>query len=76
VLAELLRRGAIGVISTHDQELCQLPEELMRPVELVHLRENVTDGQMTFDYHLHPGPVTSGNALRLMQSVGLAVPLA
>lgn len=75
VLAELLRLGAIGVVSTHDQELCQLPDALMRQVKLVHLRENVTEGVMTFDYHLYPGPVTSGNALRLMQSVGLGVPL-
>ncbi len=75
VLAELLRRGALGAISTHDQELCQLPGELMQRVDLVHLRENVSDGQMTFDYHLYPGPVRSGNALRLMQSVGLDVPL-
>jgi hypothetical protein len=30
---------------------------------------------MTFDYKLRPGPVTAGNALRLMRLLGLNVPL-
>lgn len=76
VLAELIRKGSLGAISTHDQELCNLPPELMQQVELVHLRETVEDGKMTFDYRVYPGPVTSGNALRLMRIVGLDVPLA
>lgn len=75
LLAELLRRGALGAISTHDQELCRLPDELMEKVSLVHLRESVENGQMTFDYRVYPGPVVSGNALRLMRQVGLEVPL-
>jgi DNA mismatch repair ATPase MutS len=75
VLRELLEKGALGAISTHDQELCRLSPELMDRVELVHLRENVADGRMTFDYRVYPGPVTSGNALRLMRIVGLDVPL-
>ncbi len=75
VLAELLSRGATGAISTHDMELCRLPDELMKLVQLVHFRESVQDGKMTFDYKLREGPVTAGNALRLMQLAGLAVPL-
>ncbi|HMR74565.1 MAG TPA: DNA mismatch repair protein MutS [Polyangiaceae bacterium] len=75
VLAELLERGATGAISTHDMELCRLPEELMQKVQLVHFRENVKDGKMTFDFKLREGPVTAGNALRLMQLAGLDVPL-
>lgn len=75
VLAELLQLGALGAISTHDEELCRLPANLMSTVRLVHLRESVHDGAMSFDYKVYPGPVTSGNALRLMRSVGLEVPL-
>lgn len=75
VLAEMIRNGALGALSTHDQELCNLPPELMQNVELVHLRESVQDGKMTFDFRVYPGPVTSGNALRLMRIVGLDVPL-
>ena len=37
--------------------------------------ETAEDGKMTFDYKLRPGPVSAGNALRLMQMVGLPVPL-
>jgi len=75
VMGELIERGAIGAVSTHDQGLAQLPEPLMERVGLVHFRESVQDGKMTFDFKLRPGPVTSGNALRLMRLVGLDVPL-
>jgi hypothetical protein len=75
VLAELLKLGALGALSTHDEELCRLPPELMQQVALVHLRESVENGRMTFDYLVYPGPVTAGNALRLMRQVGLDVPL-
>lgn len=75
LLAELLRKGALGAISTHDQELCVLPEGLMQKVVLVHLRESVQDGRMTFDYKVYPGPVLAGNALRLMRDIGLDIPL-
>lgn len=75
VLAELLRKSAFGIITTHDMELCRLPETLMSSVRQHHFRESVNKGEMTFDYTLREGPVTSGNALRLMQRVGLQVPL-
>lgn len=75
VLAELIKHGAIGAISTHDTELCRLTPELMEKVRLVHFRETVEDGKMTFDYRLREGPVRSGNALRVMRIVGLDVPL-
>lgn len=75
VLGELIARGAIGAVSTHDMELCRLPDDLMSHVEQVHFQESVKDDAMTFDYKLRPGPVSAGNALRLMKIVGLDVPL-
>ena len=75
LLGELIARGAVGAVSTHDMELCRLPEDLMKHVEQVHFQENVAGGEMNFDYKLRPGPVTAGNALRLMKIVGLDVPL-
>jgi DNA mismatch repair ATPase MutS len=75
ILAELLRRDAIGAVSTHDVGLCRLPPELMEKVAQHHFRESVEDGRMTFDYRLRSGPVSGGNALRLMRLVGLDVPL-
>jgi DNA mismatch repair ATPase MutS len=87
VLAELLERGALGIVTTHDMELCRLTPPLMERVHQFHFREDLEQGpstggtqeglsQMTFDYTLRPGPVASGNALRLMRSAGLPVPLA
>lgn len=75
VLAQLLERGALGAISTHDMELCRLPEPLMQHVQQVHFRESVENDKMTFDYRLRPGPVSAGNALQLMRIIGLDVPL-
>jgi energy-coupling factor transporter ATP-binding protein EcfA2 len=76
LLAELLKHGAVGAVSTHDEELCRLTPELMSRVRLVHFRETVTDGKMTFDYRLREGPVQAGNALRVMQLAGLDVPIS
>jgi hypothetical protein len=76
LLSQLLARGAIGVVSTHDLGLCQLTGELAQRVHQAHFRENVENDKMTFDYKLRPGPVASGNALRLMRVIGLDVPLA
>ena len=75
LLSELLRLQSLGVISTHDMGLCEVEPALETRVSLLHLRESVADGRMTFDYLLRPGPVTAGNALRLMREVGLDVPL-
>jgi len=75
ILAELLRAGALGAVSTHDSGLCTLGGELGQRLTLVHFRESVAQTEMTFDYRLYPGPVTEGNALRLMQRVGIPVPL-
>jgi hypothetical protein len=75
VIGELIQRGALGAVSTHDMGLAQLPPDLMRRVTLIHFRESLKNGEMSFDYKAHPGPVQAGNALRLMRRVGLDVPL-
>jgi hypothetical protein len=75
VLAQLIEAGATGAVSTHDMALCALPPTLMHKVRTVHLRESVDGERMTFDYKLRPGPVSGGNALLLMRSLGLDVPL-
>ena len=75
VIGELIRRGALGAVSTHDMGLAELEPALMKRVTLIHFRETVRDNEMSFDYKAHPGPVQAGNALRLMRRIGLAVPL-
>lgn len=75
VLSQLILKGATGAVSTHDLALCELPPEWMSKVRTVHLRETVEGGKMSFDYLLREGPVQGGNALLLMRSLGLNVPL-
>jgi DNA mismatch repair ATPase MutS len=75
ILAQLIEAGATGAVSTHDLGLCALPPNLMNRVHTVHLRESVEGEQMTFDYKLRSGPVSGGNALLLMRSLGLEVPV-
>ncbi|HEU4581992.1 MAG TPA: DNA mismatch repair protein MutS [Polyangiaceae bacterium] len=75
VLSTLIEAGATGAVSTHDMALCTLTPELMEHVRTVHLRESVSGERMTFDFKVRPGPVRGGNALRLMRSLGLSVPL-
>ena len=73
VVRELLERGALGAVSTHDLGITALERELGGRVENVHFEEQVAGDKMTFDYVLKPGIVQSSNALRLMRAVGIAV---
>ena len=73
VLLHLLRRRAIGAVSTHDLQLAEM-EELKPAIVAVHFRETLhpgSDPPMTFDYKLRPGVATTTNALKLMEMVGL-----
>jgi hypothetical protein len=74
VLLHLLRRGAIGAVSTHDLQLAEI-EELKAACVPVHFRETLHPGEdppMTFDYKMRPGVATTVNALKLMELVGLS----
>ncbi|MCC6552885.1 MAG: DNA mismatch repair protein MutS [Polyangiaceae bacterium] len=73
VVKHLIEKGAIGAVSSHDLGLADLEEETRGKVRNVHFEELVEGDAMTFDYKLKRGPVTSGNALRLMKMVGLPV---
>jgi hypothetical protein len=73
VVRELLDRGALGAVSTHDLGITALERELGGRVENVHFEEQVEGEKMTFDYVLKPGIVQSSNALRLMRAVGIGV---
>jgi DNA mismatch repair ATPase MutS len=74
LLRRLLECGALGAVTTHDLELCRLEGPLMESVTQCHFQENVEDGRMTFDYKLRQGPVSGGNALRIMRMLGMGVP--
>ncbi|MBX3210066.1 MAG: DNA mismatch repair protein MutS [Labilithrix sp.] len=73
ILMELLARGAMGAVSTHDLGLGDLEKERPDNVKNVHFEEQVEGEVMSFDYRLRQGIVQSSNALRLMKIVGLDV---
>jgi MutS-like protein len=73
----LVKRGAIGLVTTHDLALAQIaemPEDALGGKAInVHFEDHLEGGQMLFDYRLRPGVVTRSNALELMRAVGLDV---
>jgi hypothetical protein len=71
ILRTLVRRGAIGIVSTHDLALTEPHAEL--PVENRHFEDAVQEGKMHFDYTLREGVVTKSNGVALMRLVGLDV---
>lgn len=73
VVRALLRRGAIGLVTTHDLALTGIPDTLEGAARNCHFEDSIEDGKLRFDYRLKPGIVRTSNALRLMQAVGLEV---
>ena len=69
----LLEEGAVGMITTHDLALTQIPEAHSGTAINCHFEDHLENGELKFDYRLKPGVVRTSNALRLMQSIGLAV---
>ncbi|WP_418983259.1 MutS-related protein [Alistipes sp.] len=65
VLARLNRGPHVVLCSTHDVELAFLLHD--DRYELHHFREEVTDGELVFDYRLHTGPLTTRNAIRILE---------
>ncbi|MBL4685744.1 MAG: DNA mismatch repair protein MutS [Nannocystaceae bacterium] len=73
VLAGLIKRDAIGLVTTHDLALAQAAEAMPAVVDNVHFADEIIDGKLVFDYRMKPGTVTTSNALDLMRAVGLDV---
>ncbi|WP_337173057.1 DNA mismatch repair protein MutS [Paludisphaera sp.] len=73
VIRGLLDRGAIGLLTTHDLALADIVAGLGPSTRNVHFEDHFEDGEMRFDYRMHPGVVTHSNALALMRAVGLEV---
>jgi len=73
VARNLVQRGALGLITTHDLALARIAEEIQPPGANYHFEDQLLNGKMSFDYRLRPGVVQKSNALELMRSVGLDV---
>jgi hypothetical protein len=73
LVKNLAAKRAIGLITTHDLALTQIPEAASGLAMNCHFADHLENGELKFDYRLKPGVVRTSNALRLMQSIGLAV---
>ena len=73
IVADLVRRGAIGLLTTHDLALANIPEVLGPHAENVHFEDFLENGRLAFDYRMRSGVVRKSNALELMRSVGLKI---
>jgi len=73
VIRGFLKRGAIGLVTTHDLALTRVAESLAPQAANVCFEDHLENGCLVFDYRMHPGVVQKSNALALMRSVGLEV---
>src|SRR3954466_11966469 len=66
LIRALLKRGAIGLATTHDLALARIAKELSPAAENVHFEDRLEGGRLVFDYRVRPGVVARSNALDLM----------
>ncbi|MBK6504228.1 MAG: hypothetical protein IPG02_00775 [Ignavibacteria bacterium] len=65
-LKKIASMNCTGFVTTHDLELVGLSDSV-KSVKNYHFRENISEGFMTFEYKIHPGPCPTTNALEIMR---------
>jgi len=73
VVRNLLKRGAVGLLTTHDLALAEIAVAMGATAANFHFEDHLEDGKLRFDHRLSPGIVQTSNALQLMRSIGLDV---
>ena len=73
ILRALLGRDAIGLVTTHDLALTDVPALEAGALQNVHFQEELEHGTLKFDFKLRAGVVTKSNGIELMRSLGLDV---
>jgi DNA mismatch repair ATPase MutS len=71
LIQALLKRHAIGIVTTHDLALTEMVPAVGNVLRNMHFEDQVADGRMLFDYKLREGVVQKTNALELMRLIGL-----
>jgi hypothetical protein len=71
LIQALLKRRAIGIVTTHDLALTEIAAAAGNVLRNMHFEDQVAGGVMKFDYRLRPGVVEKSNALELMRLIGL-----
>ena len=72
LIKQLVEGGVIGLLSTHDLELCDLEKE-MKEMDNYNFREYYEDNKIKFDYKLRKGRSTTQNAVYLMKLAGIEI---
>lgn len=73
VLKGLIRRSAIGIVTTHDLSLAAIADQSISNAINTHFADRFEEGNLNFDYTMKPGIVRHSNALELMRAVGLEI---
>lgn len=73
VILQLIKNGAMGMVSTHDLELGELENETKGIIKNYHFEEQYKDGKISFDYKLREGVSTTRNALYLIRMAGIEI---
>ena len=70
LIKKLCKKEVLGLVSTHDLELCDLEFEIDK-VKNYHFQEYYKDNEIMFDYLLRDGISTTQNAEYLMKLAGI-----
>ncbi|MGB6898314.1 MAG: hypothetical protein WBE12_06980, partial [Candidatus Acidiferrum sp.] len=62
LIQALLKRHAIGIVTTHDLALTEIAAAVGNVLRNMHFEDQVADGKMRFDYTLREGVVEKSNA--------------
>jgi hypothetical protein len=73
IVRAFVAAGAIGLVSTHDLALTDIGGLPAGTLRNVHFQDDLSDGQMRFDFTLRAGIVTRSNGIELMRAIGLKV---
>jgi DNA mismatch repair ATPase MutS len=71
VISNLNKKWIIGIVSTHDFELCDLENEDRVKMRNFHFTEHYINDEIRFDYRLKNGRCHSTNAKYLMKLAGI-----
>lgn len=72
LIKQLLQYGGVGLVSTHDLELCNL-EEKSKNIINYNFREFYENDKIKFDYILRKGKSETQNAIHLMKLAGIEI---
>lgn len=68
-----MERRAIGLVTSYDLSLAQIPEKRELKGHNVHFaRQSAAEG-LGFNDHLRPGKVEQSNALKIIRLIGIPV---